>query len=241
MNKKPLSCLIVDDEPLAAQGMKYYLGKIADVSVVDMCFSAFEASEKLKQHQIDLVFLDINMPKMSGMELAALLPKGQCIIFTSAYASFALEGYEYNALDYILKPIIFKRFVQAVEKVRDYFQAQTANKSFVIAESKKEFMFIKSDRKHIKIYYDDILYFEAQQEYVKVVLANDSPVLVYKRMKQLEEQLPSNFIRIHNSFILNNNYLDFIVDNHASVKGEKLPISASYKAKLIAIIENNTL
>ena len=131
--------------------------------------------------------------------------------------------------------------MQAVEKVRDYFLAQNPNKPYVIPEGKKEFMFIKSDRKHIKIYYDDILYFEAQQEYVKVVLANDSPVLVYKRMKQLEELLPTNFIRIHNSFILNNNYLEFIVDNHASVRGDKLPISASYKAKLIAIIENNTL
>lgn len=238
---KIITCLIVDDEPNAVQLLEDYIQKIPYLMLKQKCYDAFEALQFLEKEKVDLVFLDINMPKMSGMELAALLPKGQCIIFTSAYASFALEGYEYNALDYILKPIIFKRFVQAVEKVRDYFQAQTAKKSFVIAESKKEFMFIKSDRKHIKVYYDDILYFEAQQEYVKVVLANDSPVLVYKRMKQLEEQLPSNFIRIHNSFILNNNYLDFIVDNHASVKGEKLPISASYKAKLIAIIENNTL
>lgn len=238
---KIITCLIVDDEPNAVQLLEDYIQKIPYLSLKQKCYDAFDTMQYLEKEKVDLVFLDINMPKMSGMELAALLPKGQCIIFTSAYASFALEGYEYNALDYILKPIIFKRFVQAVEKVRDYFLAQNPNKPYVIPESKKEFMFIKSDRKHIKIYYDDILYFEAQQEYAKVVLANDSPVLVYKRMKQLEELLPTNFIRIHNSFILNNNYLDFIVDNHASVKGEKLPISASYRAKLIAIIENNTL
>ncbi len=238
---KIITCLIVDDEPNAVQLLEDYIQKIPYLSLKQKCYDAFDALQYMEKENVDLVFLDINMPKMSGMELAALLPKGQCIIFTSAYASFALEGYEYNALDYILKPIIFKRFVQAVEKVRDYFLAQNPNKPYVIPESKKEFMFIKSDRKHIKIYYDDILYFEAQQEYVKVVLANDSPVLVYKRMKQLEELLPTNFIRIHNSFILNNNYLEFIVDNHASVRGDKLPISASYKAKLIAIIENNTL
>ncbi len=236
-----ISCIIVDDEPNAVKLLEDYIEKIPYLELKGKCYDAFDALKAMETQKIDLLFLDITMPKMSGMELAALLPKGQGIIFTTAYASYALEGYEYNALDYILKPITFKRFAQAIEKVKDYFEPHRTRLSQLKDEQKQDFMFIKSDRKQIKIKYDDIQYIEAQQEYVKLFLVQDRQVMVYKRMKQMEEQLPSNFIRIHNSYIINNNHLDFVVDNHVVISDAKIPISSSYKSKLMEIIEKNTL
>lgn len=236
-----ITCIIVDDEPNAVKLLEDYIEKIPYLELKDKCYDAFDALKAMETQKIDLLFLDITMPKMSGMELAALLPKGQGIIFTTAYASYALEGYEYNALDYILKPITFKRFVQAMEKVKDYFQPQRKIPIQFKDEQQPAFMFIKSDRKQIKIRFDEIQYIEAQQEYVKLFLVQNSQVMVYKRMKQMEEQLPSNFIRIHNSYIINSNYLEYIVDNHVAINDLKIPISSSYKAKLMEIIEKNSL
>ena len=229
-----ISCLIVDDEPNAVQLLEDHIRKVPRLVLKQKCYDAFEALRFLQSDHADLLFLDIQMPGLSGMELATFLHKEQRIIFTTAYANYALEGYEYNAVDYLLKPITFKRFAQSVNKAVLTFPAvQTP-------VEENDYIFIKSGKEIIKLAYSRILFIEALKEYVNIVLP-DGKVLAYKRMKDLEEQLPDNFLRIHNSYIINIDHLEKIVDNHVIIGKERLPVSASCKAQLLAVISRRLL
>jgi two-component system LytT family response regulator len=232
----PISCLIVDDEPNAVQLLEDHIRKVPRLVLKQKCYDAFEALRFLQADQADLLFLDIQMPGLSGMELASFLQKEQRIIFTTAYANYALEGYEYNAVDYLLKPITFKRFAQAVNKAVLTFPNVQA--SMPVEEN--DYIFIKSGKEIIKLAYKSILYIEALKEYVNIVLP-EGKILAYKRMKDLEEQLPANFLRIHNSYIVNIDHLEKIVDNHVLIGKERLPVSASCKAPLLALIGRSLL
>lgn len=234
-----ISCLIVDDEPNAVKLLEDHIQKVPFLQLKQKCFDAFEAISFLQKERVDIIFLDINMPEMSGMELAAVLPKDQGIIFTSAYSSYALEGYEYNAVDYLLKPITIKRFLQAVYKARRYFPA-VATEADPGGSLQADYMFIKTGKQIVKIEYQKVLYFEAVKEYVNIV-STEGKNLVYKRMKQLELQLPVSFIRIHNSYIINLDRLEKIADNYAIIGQAKLPVSASYREQLLSLVEKKLL
>jgi two-component system, LytTR family, response regulator len=231
-----ISCLIVDDEPNAVQLLEDHIRKVPQLVLKQKCYDAFEALRFLQSDKADLLFLDIQMPGLSGMELASFLHKEQRIIFTTAYANYALEGYEYNAVDYLLKPITFKRFAQAVNKAMLTFPVVHT----VSPVEENDYIFIKSGKEIIKLAYHQILFIEALKEYVNIVLP-DGKVLAYKRMKDLEEQLPDNFLRIHNSYIVNIDHLEKIVDNHVLIGKERLPVSASCKAQLLAVISRRLL
>jgi len=235
-----ITCLIVDDEPHAVKLLEDHINKIPFLQLKQKCFDAFEVTEYFEKAQADLIFMDIEMPQMSGMELATVLPKNQPIIFTTAYSSYALEGYEFNGLDYLLKPITFKRFAQAVSKAQDYFSLLKQPVNFKENDISPDYIFVKSGKQVIKINYDSILYFEANKEYVNIV-AKEGHSLIFKRMKQLETQLPSNFIRIHNSYIVNINQIQKIVDNHVLIDKAKLPASAGYREQLLKIIDQKLL
>jgi DNA-binding LytR/AlgR family response regulator len=232
----PITCLIVDDEPNAVQLLEDHIRKVPRLILKHTCYDAFEALNFLQSDEADLLFLDIEMPGFSGMELAAFLHKGQRIIFTTAYANYALEGYEFNAVDYLLKPITFKRFAQSINKALSTFHAA----AIAAPVEEDNYIFIKSGKQIIKLEYSSILFIEALKEYVNIVLP-DGKVLAYKRMKDLEEQLPENFLRIHNSYIVNINHLEKIVDNHVMIGKERLPVSASCKAQLLAVINRRLL
>lgn len=241
IDRNTISCMIVDDEPNAVKLLENYIQKMPFLVLEQKCYDAFEAIAYLKQGSVDLIFMDINMPQMSGLDLAAQLPKDQSIIFATAYSSYALEGYEYNAVDYLLKPITFKRFIQSIDKFRN----RCVPTDPAIDSQPKEnvtghYIFVKSGKQYVKLEYNEILYFEARKEYVIVVSAN-MQTLIYKRMKQLEAQLPPNFIRIHNSFIVNISNLDRVVDNHVVFGQVKLPISSSYREQFLNLIAKNTL
>ena len=231
-----ISCLIVDDEPNAVQLLEDHIRKVPRLILKQKCYDAFEALTFLQSDQADLLFLDIQMPGLSGMELASFLHKEQRIIFTTAYANYALEGYEYNAVDYLLKPITFKRFAQAINKALLTFPVTPS----ATHTDENDYIFIKSGKQIIKLEYGQILFIEALKEYVNIVLP-DGKVMAYKRMKDLEEQLPDNFLRIHNSYIVNINHLEKIVDNHVQIGATRLPVSASCKAQLLAVINRKLL
>lgn len=231
-----ISCLIVDDEPNAVQLLEDHIRKVPRLILKQKCYDAFEALTFLQSDQADLLFLDIQMPGLSGMELASFLHKEQRIIFTTAYANYALEGYEYNAVDYLLKPITFKRFAQAINKALLTFPVIPS----ATLTDENDYIFIKSGKQIIKLEYGQILFIEALKEYVNIVL-QDGKVMAYKRMKDLEEQLPDNFLRIHNSYIVNINHLEKIVDNHVQIGATRLPVSASCKAQLLAVINRKLL
>jgi len=235
-----ITCLIVDDEPNAVQLLEDHIRKVPRLILKQKCYDAFEALAFLQSDQADLLFLDIQMPGLSGMELATFLNKEQRIIFTTAFANYALEGYEYNAIDYLLKPITFKRFVQAINKAVLSFSTVIPVAPVVPAGNLPDYIFIKSGKQIIKIAYIDILFIEALKEYVNIVLP-DGKVLAYKRMKDLEEQLPENFIRIHNSYIINIRHLEKIVDNHVMIGNMKLPVSSSCRPQLLAMINKRLL
>jgi two-component system LytT family response regulator len=239
-----LRCLIVDDEPNAVNLLEMFIRQNTSWDLLAKCYDAREALTFLKTHTVDLVFLDINMPHLTGMEMAALLPAPTRIVFTTAYSEFAAESYGFPTIDYLLKPITLKRFYAALQKIEAYFthsdhQPTPSPQSPTVPASptgypssphppEDEYFFVKSGRALQKILLKDILYFEGEKEYVRVV----TPVhklLVYRRLKDIEEQLSASFARVHNSYIVNIARMESIRDNQVFVGGKQIPISEKFR------------
>jgi DNA-binding LytR/AlgR family response regulator len=226
-----LGCLIIDDEPNAGQLLQDYIGKVPYLTLKGNCFDALEALEFLSHTPIDLIFLDIDMPGLSGIELVNILPKEQRVIFTTAYSEYALESYEYNVIDYLLKPITFRRFMMAVAK------AASGMPPVLQAE---EYMFVKSDKQMVRINFRDIIYFEALKEYICIHTKNQK-IVTYKRMKELLDRLPGHFTRIHNSYIINGDHISKVEGNFVLIDNKSLPIGISYKESFAEFIQLRAL
>lgn len=226
-----ITCIIVEDEPNAVQLLQDHIGKVPFLELRAVCFDAMEAMAFLKQQQADVLFLDINMPRLSGLELAAMLPAGQKIIFTTAYSEYALDSFEYHVIDYLLKPITFKRFIQAVNKLAPPATASVTQ----VQDTAGDFIFIKSGRQVHKLEYSRILYLEAMKEYVSIHM-QDEKLLVYKRMKEMETVLPAGFVRIHNSFIINLAHTSQVNGSTAEVAGRELPVSSGYRERFLEMV-----
>lgn len=232
-----ISCLIVDDEPKALELLEKYIKQVPFLQLQYKCYDAIEALAFTCKYSLDMIFLDINMPQLSGIELAAVLPKGQPIIFTTAYSEYALKGYEYNAIDYLMKPFSFERFLQAVIKANNYLSKSKGEKTLL---NNEKGIFIKTGKEIVQLQLDNINYFEGNKEYI-LVHTSKGKHLIYKRMKELETELPDNFIRIHNSFIVNLKNITKIDANLAYLNNIQLPISQGYKEKFLAAIERKLI
>lgn len=238
-----LTCLIVDDEPNAVALLDSYVGQVPFLECRQLCYDAYEALTYLRQHPVNLVFLDINMPGLSGMDLAAIIRSKANVIFTTAYSQYAVESYEKEAVDYLLKPISFQRFMQAVMKVTDKLEKSARIESPLQegpASATDDFVFLKSGKQLIRVAYPSVLFFEGLKEYVKVVTATEN-ILVYKRMKDLEAELPSVFQRIHHSYIINTAHISKIEDNHVQIGDRRIPMSEKYRAGFLARINQKLL
>lgn len=233
-----LSCLIVEDEPNAMLLLQDHISKVPFLALKGSCYDAMEAMRFLKEQHVDVLFLDINMPRLTGMELAAMLPVSQKIIFTTAYSEYALDSFDYHVIDYLLKPISFKRFMQAVHKLDQVAGKKEAASSGPLAE--KDFLFVKSGRQVHQIAYESILYIEALKEYIAIHTASEK-LLVYKRMKEIAAQLPASFIRIHNSYIVNMRHVKSVGTAEVMVKETSLPVSNGYKSLLQENIQHRIL
>lgn len=197
-----IKCLAVDDEPLALQQINAYIEKTPFLEAVVMCHSAYDAMEFLKNHQIDLMFVDINMPDINGLDFVKSLAAKPQIIFTTAYSEFAYEGFQLNAIDYILKPIAYASFLKAVNKAKVWFDMLQKDKEAKVIQ-KEEDIYVKSDYKIVRIHIDDIKYIESANEYIKIHMVNNEIITTLLRLKNIEEQLPEQkFMRIHRSFII---------------------------------------
>jgi DNA-binding LytR/AlgR family response regulator len=225
-----IGCLIVEDEPNAGQLLQDYISKVPYLSLKGACFDALEALEFLSHSQADLLFLDINMPELTGIELVNMLPKDQKIIFTTAYSDYAIQSYEYNAVDYLLKPITFKRFLMAVQTAVSPLPPPQAD----------EYLFARSDKKMIRVNLRDIIYFEALKEYV-CIHTKTQKIITYKRMKELLEKLPAGFTRIHNSYIINGDHITRVEGNYVLVGDKNLPIGISYRDAFTEFIQQRSL
>ncbi|MDC6390823.1 response regulator transcription factor [Maribacter sp. PR1] len=228
--------IIVDDETASHDNIKDYASNLTYLSFQKSCYNAFEALEYLNKHSIDLIFLDINMPKLSGLEFLKTLSNPPKIIITTAYEEFALEGYELNIDDYLLKPFNFSRFVKSVSKVSDAL----ANKSISIQNSETNEgakIFIKEDKKYYQIKLKDILFIEAYGNYVKINMV-DRIIVSHQTLTSFTHNLPeSQFIRVHKSFIISIDKIELIEGNRIHIKDHKIPIGKMYKLNINRLIK----
>lgn len=242
-----INVIIVDDEPLAQDVLETYIEKLPELNLVEKCGNALEANEALKNHKIDLMFLDIQMPQLTGIDFLKTLSHPPLVIFTTAYPNYAIEGFELNALDYLLKPISLERFMKAVNKAMEQLELQGRGGSGAAGEDEEEpdFIFVKADKKLVKINYADIIYIEGLKDYV-IIRMDNSRVITLQTMKSLEEKLPQNiFKRIHRSYIVNVDKIEAVVGNMVEVveknQAKHLPIGKNYRDELLEIINKNRL
>jgi two-component system, LytTR family, response regulator len=232
-----LSCIIIDDEPDAINLVELLVKQSTTWVVKAKCYDALEALAFLKTNPVDFIFLDINMPKLSGMELATLLPPRTKIVFTTAYSEYAVESYSFQTIDYLLKPITLKRFLASVEKINQHF-SKPGPEYLPNTEQGPEFIFVKSGKTLRKILLKEIQYFEGGKDYVRLVTAQEQ-MLIYRRLKDMEEQLKPPFIRVHNSYIINYEQLSKIEDNHIFIGDKRIPVSEKFKERFMEVINKN--
>lgn len=241
---KAYTCLIVDDETLAQELIETHLSKIPNVEVVAKCHTAMEALAVLNQHKVDIMFLDIEMPDLTGIEFLKTLDNAPYTIFTTAYSEYALQGYELNVVDYLLKPIRFDRFFKALSKVLELLKDKEPQSVTQPAEATQDdYLFVKSDYKAVKVLYQDILFVESMQKYVRFHLKEKKPVVSLLSISALTELLPtSQFFRCQKSFIINLDEIESIEGNQLILfSGQKVPLSKSLKPELLKLVDRNNL
>jgi len=228
-----MNCIIVDDEPLARDILEEFAGKVPFLKLKASCKNGFEALEFLQKEKIDLVFLDIQMPDMSGIQLYESLNYRPLVIFTTAYSNYAVTGFDLDAVDYLVKPFAFQRFLKAVNKAREQFKPREPHSSGV----SHDFMFVKDGTKIIKVVYDEILYLEGMKDYVKIVLKEKKMVMPLISMQNIMEKLPQGqFVRIHRSYIVPLSKVETVEKNRVVIAGKWLPVGNSYKSNLMEVL-----
>ena len=234
-----LRCVIIDDEPIARKGLKEYMQDASFLQLVGEFDNPLKAADLLMQEKIDLLFLDIQMPKMTGMAFLKTLAQPPMVIFTTAYPQYAVEGFEWNAIDYLLKPFSFERFWKAVSKART--MQETITQPAVAAPGEPVYFFIKSDNKLIKIVYDDILFVEALQNYV-AVYTTLKKYITYLTFHSIETHLPAGrFIRTHKSYIVAANKVESIEGNEITIGTYHIPISRTERETVLQQLIQNRL
>ena len=232
-----LSCIIIDDEPDAIDLLELLIKQSTTWDLKAKCYDALEALAFLKTNQVDFILLYINMPRLTGMELAPLLPPRTKIVFTTAYSEYAVESYVFQTIDYLLKPITLKRFLAAVQKIEQHF-IKPGVEYLPNTEQDPEFFFVKSGKTLRKILLKHILYFEGEKDYVRLVTGQEQ-MLIYRRLKDIEEQLNTPFIRVHNSYIINYKQLSKIEDNHVYISDKHIPVSEKFRERFMEVINKN--
>lgn len=232
-----LRCIIIDDEPNAVNLLEVLIGQTTQWQLLAKCYNALEALDFLKQNTVDFIFLDINMPRLSGMELAGLLPQNTKIVFTTAYAEYAAESYAYQTIDYLLKPITLKRFLAAIQKIEAAFAGLASPLQPAVTETKADenYFFVKAGKTLRNILLNEVLYFEGDKEYVRLVTATEE-LLIYRRLKDIEEQLSAPFIRVHNSYIVNTKLLSKVQDNHIYIGDKQIPVGEKFRDRFMGVI-----
>ena len=242
MKPVQISCIVVDDEPMALQLIEGYVLKTPFLDLKKKCDSAIDALTFIENNPIDLIFLDIQMPDLTGIGLSKLIPKSTRVIFTTAFSEYALEGYKVDALDYLLKPFDYAEFLTAANKAREWFTLVNGKTQETILKE-KEFLFVKSDYKQLKINLNDVLYFEGLKDYIKIWLKGQPrPILTLMSLKSLQEVLPTDkFMRIHRSFIVALEAVDVIERSQIIIGDQRITVSENYKPEFLDYISKNSL
>jgi DNA-binding LytR/AlgR family response regulator len=229
-------CLVVDDEPLAAELVATHVTKTPDFELVSTCQNALEALSILQREQIDLLFLDIQMPRMTGWEMLKHLNNRPYVIITTAYREYALEGYEFDVLDFLLKPITFERFEKAVEKFHQRKAAPIEVPAQVGDSYEQAYKYFKVNREMRKVFLKDILYIESLKDYVRIKTEKES-LITYQRISYLEEKLPEDkFLRVHKSFIVAVDKVASLGSNSVKIKDKEIPVGRNYKGNISKLV-----
>ncbi|MEI6883716.1 MAG: LytTR family DNA-binding domain-containing protein [Bacteroidota bacterium] len=237
-----IRCIAIDDEALALDLLEDNIRKIPFLDLAGRFTNAFEALNLMKEQPIDLLFLDIQMPDISGIQFLKSLQQKPVVIFTTAFSKYALEGFELDVIDYLLKPYSFGRFLKAVNKAHEFLElhekVREMNKKPAFGS---HYLFVRADYKLVKIDIQEILFIEGLKDYVKIY-CGDKPVLTQMSMKSIEEKLPAiDFIRVHRSFIVAFDKIDFIHKSFISIRGREIPLSDHYKENFISLVQKNKI
>jgi DNA-binding LytR/AlgR family response regulator len=234
-----IRCIAIDDENLALDLIEDDILKVPFLQLVKKCRSGIESLDVLQTEKIDLLFLDIQMPDISGIQFLKSLPHKPLVIFTTAYEKYALEGFELDVIDYLLKPYSFERFLKAVNKAQDYLSILEKNQALPAAGEirySSQFIFVKSDYKLVKIEIAEIQYIESLKDYIKIIVGG-KPVMTLSSMKAIEEKLVApDFIRVHRSFMVNIRKIQYIHRNFVMVGDKEIPIGDNYKDSFLQVI-----
>lgn len=236
-----IRCLALDDEPLALDQIASYIGKTPFLELVALCRSGFEAIDTMSREKVDLLFADINMPDINGLDFVKSLQVKPLIIFTTAFSEYAFEGFKLDVLDYLLKPIGYNDFLKSANKALNYLE--TINPVRSRPEESAEYLFVKTDYKVVRISLNDILYIEGMREYARIHLANGKSLMPFIRLHSLEEQLPSSrFMRVHRSYIVNLEKISTVEHSRIIFDGKAyIPVSDQYKEVFQKFLSTHTL
>lgn len=228
-----LSCWIIDDEPLALDLLESYVRKTPFLKLTGKYSSALTAMHDLENQPVDVIFLDIQMPELDGLEFSQLVTPQTRIIFTTAFSEYAVDGYKVNALDYLLKPISYADFLASAKKALNWFDM--AKKAAQNEEKERTGLFVKSDYKLVQILFDDILYIEGLKDYIKIYVKNETrPIITLMSLKNMEDTLPSDrFLRVHRSYIVQKNKIENINKNRITIAGYEISIGETYRQTLM--------
>lgn len=236
---RKLKCIVVDDEPLALELVESYVNKTPFLELKGKCLNAFEALELINGTNIDLVFLDIQMPDMNGIDFSQTLSGNTKVIFTTAFKDYAIDGFKVNAIDFLLKPFNYPEFFKAANKALDRISLEEEKDS---SSSASNFIFVKSEYKQIKINLNEVYYFEGLKDYIKIWLTSQTkPVLTLMSLKTLEEELPeTRFMRVHRSFIVALDKIDAVERGQILIKNERITVAEQYKNRFQQFIEKKS-
>lgn len=237
-------CLIVDDEPMARQLLQEYVQKVPFLQLHATCASALEALQRLREVPIDLLFLDINMPEVSGISLLRTLAHPPKVVFTTAFSEYAVQGFELDAADYLLKPITFDRFLKAVSKATAQAPAPVTAPAASVAPAQPEqdSIFLREGTKVVRLTLSDILFVEGLKDYVSIHTRSQGRVVSLQRLKQLEEQLPAcSFVRVHNSFIINVEQVDVLHRQKVKYGEKAIPVGETYRQRFLEFLKQRNI
>lgn len=230
---KPIKCIIIDDEPIAIEYLKEYVNTIPELLLIGTYQNAKEALPRIQNSEVDLIFIDIEMPEISGLDFVKALENAPAVIFTTAYPQYAVEGFNLNAVDYLLKPIGLERFKQSIQKVHKEISIQTG-----LPPMQNKFIFLKNGYKSEKIDIQDIVFIAGNKEYATYYTKSGRTYLKNERLKNLEKDYqPYGFIRIHKSYLINTQYIKKIFNNNVEIQGETIPIGRAYREQIRQLMQ----
>ncbi len=232
-----MNCIAVDDEPLALKLLADNIGKVAYLNLAATCSNAFEAMKALQENQIDLIFIDIQMPGLTGLQYISTLENKPMVIFITAYKQYALESYDLSVVDYLVKPVSLERFVRACNRAKELYELKSL-KNVSPVQATQEYFFVNSDYSQIKVIFSDITWMEGLRDYVKIYLkSTNKPLVIRSSLKSIEEQLPPNkFIRIHKSYLISIESIVAIRKNSVFIKEKELPVGDTYRESVDRLV-----